>query len=59
MLDTGECTTIAELAAHDVIACSYMTRVSRLMLLSPDIVEAILDGSQGPVVTLGRTDQKI
>lgn len=25
MLDTGEFTTIAELAAHDGIACSYMT----------------------------------
>jgi len=54
MLDTGEFTTIAELAAHDGIACSYMTRVLRLTLLSPEIVEAILDGKQGPGVTLGR-----
>ena len=54
MLDTGEFTTIAELAAHDGIACSYMTRVLRLTLLSPEIVEAILDGKQDPVVTLGR-----
>lgn len=54
MLDTGEFMTIAELAAHDGIACSYMTRVLRLTLLAPDIVEAILDGSQGPEVTLTR-----
>ena len=54
MLDKGEFTTIAELAAHDGIACSYMTRVLRLTLLAPDIVEAILDGKQGPEVTLGR-----
>ena len=31
-----------------------MTRVLRLTLLAPDIVEAILDGMQGPEVTLGR-----
>ncbi len=36
------------------IAPSYMTRVMRLTLLAPDIVEAILDGRQGPEVTLGR-----
>ena len=31
-----------------------MTRVLRLTLLAPDIVEAILDGRQGPEVTLAR-----
>jgi hypothetical protein len=31
-----------------------MTRVLRLTLLAPDIVEAILDGKQGPEVTLAR-----
>jgi hypothetical protein len=54
MLDSGEFTTIAELAAHEGIAPSYMTRVLRLTLLAPDIVEAILDGKQGPEVTLSR-----
>ncbi|MGI3212736.1 hypothetical protein ACROSR_16670 [Roseovarius tibetensis] len=34
------------------IAPSYMTRVLRLTLLAPDIVEAILDGKQGLEVTL-------
>ncbi len=29
-----------------------MTRVLRLTLLAPDIVEAILEGRQGPEVTL-------
>jgi hypothetical protein len=29
-----------------------MTRVLRLTLLAPDIVEAILDGKQGPELTL-------
>jgi hypothetical protein len=52
MLDSGEFATIAELAARERIAPSYMTRVLRLTLLAPDIVEAILDGKQGPEVTL-------
>jgi len=54
MLDSGEFTTIAELAESEGIASSYLTRVLRLTLLAPDIVEAILDGRQGPEVTLAR-----
>jgi hypothetical protein len=54
MLDSGEFTTIGELAEREGIAPSYMTRVLRLTLLAPDIVEAILDGRQGPEVTLAR-----
>ena len=54
MLESGEFATIAELAEREGIAPSYMTRVLRLTLLSPDIVEAILDGKQGPEVTLAQ-----
>ena len=54
MLESGEFTTIAELAEREGIVPSYMTRVLRLTLLAPDIVEAILDGKQGPAVTLAR-----
>lgn len=54
MLESGEFATIAELAEQEGIAPSYMTRVLRLTLLAPDIVEAILDGRQGPAVTLAR-----
>lgn len=54
MLDSGEFTTIGELAEREGIAPSYMTRVLRLTLLAPDIVEAILDGKQGPEMTLAR-----
>jgi hypothetical protein len=52
MLESGEFATIAELAEREGIAPSYMTRVLRLTLLAPDIVEAILDGRQRPEVTL-------
>ena len=54
MLESGEFATIAELAEREGIAPSYMTRVLRLTLLAPDIVEAILDGKQGPQVTLAQ-----
>ncbi len=37
---------VAELAEGENIAPSYLTRVLRLSLLAPDIVEAILDGKQ-------------
>ncbi len=54
MLESGEFATIAELAEREGIAVSYLTRVLGLTLLAPDIVEAILDGRQGPDVTLAR-----
>lgn len=54
MLESGEFATIAELAEREGIAPSYMTRVLRLTLLSPDIVDAILDGKQGPAMTLAK-----
>lgn len=54
MLESGEFATVAELAECEGIAPSYMTRVLRLTLLAPDIVEAILDRKQGPEVTLAR-----
>jgi hypothetical protein len=54
MLESGEFATIAELAEREGIAPSYMTRVLRMTLLAPDIVKAILDGKQGPEVTLAR-----
>ena len=52
MLESGEFATIAELAEREGIAPSYMTRLLRLTLLSPEIVEAILDGRQSAEVTL-------
>lgn len=54
MLESGEFATIKELAEREGIALSYLTRVLRLTLLAPEIVEAILAGRQGPEVTLVR-----
>ena len=54
MLESGEYATIAELAEREGIAPSYMTRVLRLTLLAPDIIEGGFDGKQGPEVTLAK-----
>jgi hypothetical protein len=54
MLDSGEFPTISELAAREGIAPSYMTRIMRLTLLEPNIVDTVLDGMQAPEVTLSR-----
>jgi hypothetical protein len=52
MLESGELVTIAELAAREGIGATYMSRVLRLRLLAPDMIEAILDGSHAPELTL-------
>jgi hypothetical protein len=44
MLESGEYGTLAELAAAERISRSYVSRILRLTLLAPDIVERILDG---------------
>ena len=46
MLGTGVHATLEDLAKAKGVAPSYLSRVLRLTLLAPDIVEAILDGRQ-------------
>jgi hypothetical protein len=52
LLETGACGTVEEIAAAEKINASYVSRVLRLTLLAPDIVEAILDGRQPAEMTL-------
>ena len=52
MLETGGFATINELAAAEGINSSYVSRLLRLTLLAPHIVEAILDGRQPESMTL-------
>jgi hypothetical protein len=54
MLETGRFGTLAELAAAEKINASYVSRVLRLTLLPPDIVEAILEGTQPEGMTVPR-----
>jgi hypothetical protein len=52
LLESGVYGTIEELAAAEKNNSSYVSRVLRITLLAPDIVEAIIDGSQSHELTL-------
>jgi hypothetical protein len=52
LLESGRYATVLELAEAEKINQSYLCRVLRLTLLSPEIAEAILDGRQCPGLTL-------
>jgi hypothetical protein len=46
MLESGEYACAADLAKSEKVNDSYLSRILRLTLLSPDIVEAIVTGRQ-------------
>jgi hypothetical protein len=50
LLESGAYGTLAEMADAERISRSYVSRILRLTLLAPDIVERILDGR--PTVSL-------
>ncbi len=52
MLESGVVSTVGEIATREKINKSYVSRVLRLTLLAPVIVEAILDGRHAPEMTL-------
>ena len=52
LLETGEHASVTELARSEKINMSYLSRILRLTLLAPDIVEAVLDGRQSATLQL-------
>ena len=54
LLETGVHGTVDEIARAEGINDSYVSRILRLTLLAPDIVDAILDGRQPLALTLAR-----
>mgnify|MGYP007114321147 CR=1 FL=1 len=52
LLDTGVYGSIEDMAAAEKINTTHVSRLLRMTLLAPDIVEAILDGRQPAEVTL-------
>jgi hypothetical protein len=48
MLDQGVCCSVSEIGHAENISKSYVSRVLRLTLIAPDIVERILDGRPVP-----------
>jgi hypothetical protein len=51
LLEGGRYATVKELAAAERVDASYVSRVLRLTLLAPDLIEAILQGTQPEHVT--------
>ena len=52
MMEAGRYGTIDDLAAAEKINSSYVSRLLRLTLLAPGIVDEILDGRQPETITL-------
>ncbi len=52
MLESASIATVEEIATAEKINASYVSRILRLTLLSPDIVEMILEGRQPADLTM-------
>jgi hypothetical protein len=52
MLESGEYNSSAELAKAEKVNDSYLSRILRLTLIAPDIIEAILTGRQPSTLQL-------
>ena len=52
MLETGRYATIREIARAEKINPSYVSRVLRLTLLAPDLIEALMRGRQTSTMSL-------
>ena len=52
MLESGEYSSSAELAKAEKVNDSYLSRILRLTLIAPDIIEAILAGRQASTLQL-------
>jgi hypothetical protein len=50
MLENGECPSAADLAKAEKVNDSYLSRVLRITLLAPEIIEAIVAGQQPPTL---------
>ena len=57
LLETGDFSTIEEIAEAENINPSYVSRVLRMTLLAPELVEAILAGRQPEGLTMARAMQ--
>jgi hypothetical protein len=53
LMETGVFATVTEIAVAERINASYVSRVLRLTLLAPEIVEQILNGTHRAPLSLG------
>ena len=59
MLDEGVYASVSEIGDAENISKSYMSRILRLALLAPDIVEAILTGRTDQVLMLEKLERQL
>jgi hypothetical protein len=58
LLESGKAKSIAEIARVNKVDGSYVSRMLDLILLSPDIIEAILDGKEPSGLSLAMLTKK-
>ena len=59
MLDEGVYATVSEIGDAENISKSYVSRILRLALLAPDLVETILAGNADPALMLERLERPL
>jgi hypothetical protein len=59
MLDDGAYSSVSEIGDAENISKSYVSRILRLSLLAPDIVEAILEGRTDQALMLQRLERPL
>jgi ParB-like chromosome segregation protein Spo0J len=59
LLDDGIYTTVSDIGDAENISKSYVSRILRLALLAPDIVDEILAGSTNQPLVLERLEQPL
>jgi hypothetical protein len=59
MLDDGVYATVSEIGDAENISKSYVSRILRLALLAPDLVETILAGNADPALMLERLERPL
>jgi hypothetical protein len=57
LLDHSVFSSVTEIAGAERISNSYVSRIFRLALLAPKIVEAILNGTAGPAIAFEQLEQ--
>jgi hypothetical protein len=59
MLDEGVYTTVSDIGHSENISKSYVSRILRLALLAPDIIEAILAGGMDQGIMLEQLERPL
>ena len=58
-LDSGVYASLAEIARAEKLNPSYVSRIARIVLLAPDIVEAIVSGTLSHRIVLDRLEKGV